>query len=309
LIICFVCRALVSLRQILTITSSLFITTTTHTCHTTRWLPASTLLCTLRGKKISQFSFVYTRLTVIRLHERFPRGHDSMKTAKPAVEWYRTIENRVACAYEALRIVDMWIEQLDLIEALEKRERFGIIPTQLMTRPCRMAAIIMQVCALLPLQKGRDYPVPITEDEMEDGIFARPYQLVLVGDDDMDPAIWMDGIVLAHHTGAKLSAPAINLTYPGDEYMFLTNADVVFCSIGRLKKLVGSKAVQLSCVKRIIVDEPMYVDKPTWNDLAMILQHPEMDPKVGAVFVGRKASLDENTKKNVRDFATVALPY
>jgi hypothetical protein len=248
-------------------------------------------------------------LTVIRLHERFPRGHDGRKTAKPALEWYRTIDNRVACAFESLRITDLWIEQLDVIEALEQREMFRIIPTNLMTRPCRMAAIIMQVCAALSIQKGRDYPVPITEEEVEDGIFARPYQLVLVGDEDMDPAIWMDGIVLAHHTGIKLSAPAINLTYPGDEYMFLTNADVVFCSIDRLKKLVGSRAVQLSCVKRIIVDEPMYINKPTWSDLAMVLRHPEMNPKVGTAFVGRKASLDEHTKKNVRDFATVALPY
>jgi hypothetical protein len=243
------------------------------------------------------------------LHERFPRGHDGRKTAKAALKWYRTIDNRVACAFESLRITDLWIEQLDVIEALEQREIFSIISTNLITRPCRMAAIIMQVCAALSIQKGREYPIPITEDEMENGIFARPYQLVVVGDEDMDPAIWMDGIVLAHHTGAKLSTPAINLTYPGDEYQFLTNADVVFCSIDRLKKLVGSRAIELSCVKRIIVDEPMYVNKPTWNDLAMILRHPEMNPKVGAVFVGRKASLDEHTKKNVRDFVTVSLPY
>jgi hypothetical protein len=230
-------------------------------------------------------------------------------TATDAVDWYRTIDNRVACAYEALRITNLWIEQEGLIHALEKREVFGMIPTDSITRACRLAAIHMQVCAALSIEKGRNYPVPITEEEMEEGIFARPYQLVVVGDEDMDPAMYMDALVLAHHTSVKLSAPAINVTYPGDEYMFLTNADVVFCSIARLKQLVGSRAVGLSCVTRIIVDEPMYIDKPTWNDLAMILRHPEMNPKVGAVFVGRKASLDESTKRKVRDFATVALPY
>lgn len=249
------------------------------------------------------------RLTVIRLHERFPRGHDSRKTATSALEWYLTIDNRVASAFEGLRITDLWNEQLDLIHTLKKRVVFGIVPSQGITRPCRLAAIIMQVCAALSIEKSMKYPVPITEAEMDEGIFARPYQLVVVGDEDMDPAIYMDAVTLAHHTGVKLSAPAINITYPGDEYMFLTNADVVFVSIDRLKKLVGSKAIQLSCVTRIIVDEPLYIDKPTWKDLAMVFRHPEMNPKVEAIFVGRRAALEESVYKKIRDFATVALPY
>lgn len=225
------------------------------------------------------------------------------------MEWYLTIDNRVASAFEGLRITDLWTEQLHLIMALQKREVFSIIPAHHITRPCRMAAIIMQVCAALSMEKSMRYPIPITEAEMDEGIFARPYQLVVIGDEDMDPAIYMDAVTLAHHTGVKLSAPAINITYPGDEYMFLTNADVVFVSIERLKKLVGTKAIQLSCVTRIIVDEPLYIDKPSWKDLAMVLRHPEMNPEVGAVFVGRKAALEEAVKKKVRDFATVALPY
>jgi len=268
-----------------------------------------TELSTRRGEKIYQVTSDHRRLTVTRLHERFPRGHDSRKTATGALEWYLTIDNRVASAFEHLKITDLWIEQLDLIMALEKREVFSIIPAHQITRPCRMAAVIMQVCAALSVEKGRKYPVPINEEDIDEGIFARPYQLVLVGDEDVDPALYKDALTIAHHTGVNLSAPAINITYPGDEYQYLTNADVVFVSIGRLKKLVGTKAIQLSCVTRIVVDEPMYIDKPTWNDLAMVLHHPEMNPNVGAVFVGRKASLDESVKKKVCDFATVALPY
>lgn len=258
---------------------------------------------------IYQVVFDHYKLTVIRLHERFPRGHDSRKTATGALKWYLTIDDRVASAFEALKITDLWIEQLDLIMALQKREVFSIIPAHNITRPCRMAAIIMQVCAALSIEKATKYPVPITEAEMDEGIFARPYQLVVVGDEDMDPAIYMDAVTLAHHTGINLSAPHVNITYPGDEYMYLTNADVVFVSIHRLKKLVGTKAIQLSCVTRIIVDEPLYIDKPTWKDLTMILRHPEMNPAVGAVFTGRQAALEEAVRKKVRDFATVALPY
>lgn len=262
-----------------------------------------------RGENVSRVLSDHQRLTVIRLHERFPRGHDSRKTATSALEWYLTIDNRVASAFEGLGITELWIEQLELIHALKKCEVFSIISAHHITRPCRLAAIIMQVCAALSIEKSTKYPVPITEQEMDEGIFARPYQLVVVGDEDMDPAIYMDAVTLAHHTGVKLSVPSVNITYPGDEYMFLTNADVVFCSIERLKKLVGTKAIQLSCVTRIIVDEPLYIDKSTWKDLTMVFRHPEMNPEVGAVFVGRKAALEEVVKKKVRDFATVALPY
>ncbi|KAK6000507.1 hypothetical protein QM012_003753 [Aureobasidium pullulans] len=243
-----------------------------------------------------------------RLHERFPRGSD-FKIAKPILEWLMTIDARVAKAFEGLRITDLWIEQLSLIHALSKQSVFSIVPNTLITRPCRTAAIIMQVCAELSLQKARNPPTPITEEEIDAGTFARPYQLVVVADDDMDPAIWMDAYTLAHDTGIKLSTPSINITYPGDEYQYLTNADVVFASIDRIKKLVGTRAISLSCVSRIIVDEPLYINKATWYSLSMLLRHPEMHPRVGASFVGRAASLDEDVVKKIRDFATHNLPY
>lgn len=252
--------------------------------------------------------FHYDRLTDIRLHERFPRGSD-YKIAKPILEWLITIDARVATAFEGLRITDLWIEQQSLINALSKQRFFSIIPCNLITRPCRTVAIIMQVCAEVSLQKGRNPPTPITEEEFDVGTFARPYQLVVVGDDDMDPAVWMDAYTVAHDTGVKLSTPSINITYPGDEYQYLANADVVFASIDRIKKLVGTRAIGLSCVNRIIVDEPLYINTATWDSLGMVLRHPEMHPKVGAIFVGRAASLDEEVVKKIRDFTTLNLPY
>ncbi|KAG9732499.1 hypothetical protein KCU73_g11306, partial [Aureobasidium melanogenum] len=242
------------------------------------------------------------------LHERFPRASD-YQIAKPSLEWFLTIDGRVATAFESLRITDLWIEQLSLISALSKYSIFSIIPNYLITRACRVVATIMQVCAEVSLQKGRNPPTPITEEEFDAGTFARPYQLVVVPDDDMDPLVWMDAYTVAHDTGVKLSTPSINITYPGDEYQYLANADVVFASIDRIKKLVGTRAISLSCVNRIIVDEPLYINKATWYSLGMLLRHPEMYPKVAIVFSGRAASLDEDVVKKIRDFATHHLPY
>ncbi|KAH0386024.1 hypothetical protein KCU92_g3025, partial [Aureobasidium melanogenum] len=250
----------------------------------------------------------YNLLTDIRLHERFPRASD-YQIAKPSLEWFLTIDGRVATAFESLRITDLWIEQLSLISALSKYSIFSIIPNYLITRACRVVATIMQVCAEVSLQKGRNPPTPITEEEFDAGTFARPYQLVVVPDDDMDPLVWMDAYTVAHDTGVKLSTPSINITYPGDEYQYLANADVVFASIDRIKKLVGTRAISLSCVNRIIVDEPLYINKATWYSLGMLLRHPEMYPKVAIVFSGRAASLDEDVVKKIRDFATHHLPY
>ncbi|KAH0394384.1 hypothetical protein KCU89_g11421, partial [Aureobasidium melanogenum] len=213
----------------------------------------------------------YNLLTDIRLHERFPRASD-YQIAKPSLEWFLTIDGRVATAFESLRITDLWIEQLSLISALSKYSIFSIIPNYLITRACRVVATIMQVCAEVSLQKGRNPPTPITEDEFDAGTFARPYQLVVVPDDDMDPLVWMDAYTVAHDTGVKLSTPSINITYPGDEYQYLANADVVFASIDRIKKLVGTRAISLSCVNRIIVDEPLYINKATWYSLGMLLR-------------------------------------
>ncbi|KAG9904331.1 hypothetical protein KCV02_g15420, partial [Aureobasidium melanogenum] len=193
----------------------------------------------------------YNLLTDIRLHERFPRGSD-WQIAEPSLKWFLTIDGRVATASEGLRITDLWVEQLSLINALSKYSIFSIIPNYLITRACRIVATIMQVCAEVSLQKGRNPPTPITEEEFDAGTFARPYQLVVVPDDDMDPLVWMDAYTVAHDTGVKLSTPAINITYPGDEYQYLANADVVFASIDRIKKLVATRAIGLSCVNRII---------------------------------------------------------
>ncbi|CAD0088345.1 unnamed protein product [Aureobasidium mustum] len=261
-----------------------------------------------RQEDLSIFFHHHNWLTDIRLHERFPRGSD-YQTAKPALKWYRTIDGRVAVAFEGLRITDLWNEQLSLIDLLSRGDIFSIIPTELITRPCRLAAMIMQVCAEVSLQKARNFHTPITEEEIDVGTFAHPYQLVLVADDDIDPAVWMDAYTLAHDTGVKLSTPTINITYPGDEYQYLTNADVVFASIDRIKKLVGTKAIGLSCVRRIIVDEPLYINKTTWGSLAMLLRHPEMNPEVGTLFVGRAASLEPEVVKKIRDFTTHTLPY
>ncbi|CAD0095081.1 unnamed protein product [Aureobasidium vineae] len=203
----------------------------------------------------------------------FPHAGADEKITKATVEWYRTIDGRVAYAFEMLRVHDMWTEQLVLIEALEERSTFSIIPTDQIARPCRMVAIVMQ--------------------EMEAGIFARPLQLVVVGDVDMDPKIWMDAYTVAHDTG----------------YQYLTNADVIFVTIDRLKKLVASRAVGLSSLKRIVIDEPLYIKKPTWIILGALFRHPDMNPGVAAVFVGRKASLDEDTTSKIRNFATHTLPY
>ncbi|KAG9954177.1 hypothetical protein KCU85_g532, partial [Aureobasidium melanogenum] len=247
-------------------------------------------------------------LTDIRLHERFPRGSD-WKIAVPIVDWLRTIDNRVATGYEGLRITDLWVEQMSLINALGKHSIFSIIPNYLITRPCRMVATIMQVCAAVSLQKGRNPPTPITEEEFDAGTFARPYQIVVVPDDDIDPLIYMDAYTVAFDTGVKLSTPAINITYPGDEYQYLANADAVFVTIERLKKLVGTKAINMSCVTRIIVDEPLYINKATWHSLGMLLRHPQMNSQVGIVFSGRAASLDEDVVKKIREFTTHHLPY
>jgi len=241
------------------------------------------------------------------LFKRFPTS-DTYKGIVQAIEWYSTIDERCSKAYkERYGIKTLYVQQQDVINTLSEINKILIIEEHQLSRACRMMAMVMQVCVSVTAMKAKMTPVLVDENDYKIGCFAHPFVLIIMPDDDVDPSILMDAYTLAHHTRIDFAVPNICVFFPGDEELQLLNSLVVCCSLNKLKQLIGQGLIGLSCVQRIIVDEPLYLDVAGFNDLRMIYRHPDMNVHVDAAFIGR--SYTPFTTKNINDLFTYRLPY
>ncbi|THW58231.1 hypothetical protein D6C87_05686 [Aureobasidium pullulans] len=222
--------------------------------------------------------------------------------------WYKTIED-YQCHRAFImeyKIKTLFKQQQDLINVLTKPNKFLIVEEYQLTRPCRVAAMVMQVCVNVAAMKKVIPPVGVDEDEFESGVLCRPYVLMIFPDQDIDPSIPMDVATLSHWTHVEFSTPDISVDFPGDEAFRMLNTEVIFSSMKKLKKFVGQKAIDLSRVQRIIIDEPLHFDKPGFESFAMLLRHPELNPNVDLAIVGH--SFTEFTDENIKEVTDNNLP-
>ncbi|THX63390.1 hypothetical protein D6D08_08240 [Aureobasidium pullulans] len=222
--------------------------------------------------------------------------------------WYKTIED-YQCHRAFImeyKIKTLFKQQQDLINVLTKPNNFLIVEEYQLTRPCRVAAMVMQVCVNVAAMKKVIPPVGVDEDEFENGVLCRPYVLMIFPDQDIDPSIPMDVATLSYWTHVEFSTPDISVDFPGDEAFRMLNTEVIFSSMKKLKKFVGQKAIDLSRVQRIIIDEPLHFDKPGFESFAMLLRHPELNPNVDLAIVGH--SFTEFTDENIKEVTDNNLP-
>jgi hypothetical protein len=245
-----------------------------------------------------------------RLHRRFPAADDYKKSVVfdgVLVKFHPVVQ----AGLRRLPIRDIWIEQNNLIHRLAINLSHMAVIKDSLARQVRMPATIMQavndIARWASSADGSLLNRDVSDQDLQAGFLACPSILIIVPEDDIDPEIFKDAHALVEHTGVKIALPNICIDLLDPDYHELENADIVFASLNEMMRLLAKGLITLKSLKRIIVDEPFYLDEEAFKDVATLFRHPTMSQHVATAWVGRTFPM--HTYNSMCDVVLNMLPY